>query len=451
MANPDRDTAALYAQHLAALSARFSHALAAANFDRVAIFAGDLQLRARDDSAYPFRVDPYFALWLPVHHAAGSVLCFEPGRKPLLIYRQDDDFWHAPPRDPEGFWPAHFEIVIARSADATSKCLQAWQSGCAAIGEAAVLSGAFERCNDKTLIAQLDYQRACKTPYEVSCMATANRIAAAGHRAAGSAFGDGRSEFELDRIYCAATEQRETELPYSNIVALNEHAAVLHYQHLERRAPRRANSFLIDAGATSQGYAADVTRTWQQGNTAFADLIRAMEGVQQMLCAEVAADTDFVALNERAHALLAGVLVEHGIVKCSADDAYSGGLTRTFLPHGLGHLLGLQVHDVGGWQHSPDGDICEPPESHPFLRLTRKLEPGFALTIEPGLYFIESLLAKLDSKQAAKLNRKLIDSLMAYGGIRIEDNLVVESTHSLNLTRDAFASIETGSAQREPI
>jgi Xaa-Pro dipeptidase len=148
-----------------------------------------------------------------------------------------------------------------------------------------------------------------------------------------------------------------------------------------------------------------------------------------------------VDLNERAHVLLAGVLAEHGIVKCSAEEAYASGLTRAFLPHGLGHLLGLQVHDVGGWQRSPDGAVRRPPDAHPFLRLTRRLEPGFAFTVEPGLYFIDSLLGKLDGSAAKHIDRATVDALRPCGGIRIEDNLVVESTASRNLTREAFASL----------
>jgi len=441
----EHEPAALYADHVRTVAERFQSALGAAGFDRVAVFAGDLLMRPRDDSPYPFRVDPYFAAWLPLHDAPGSVLCFEPGRKPVLLFRQDDDFWHAPPRDPEDYWAGHFQIEIVKSAKDVARALQPWLPGCAAIDATAAPGGAFASCNDKTLLVHLDYQRARKTGYEIACMAAANRIAAAGHRAAAAAFARSASqsvsEFDLDRVYCGATAQRETELPYSSIVALNEHAAILHYQRLDRRAPDKALSFLIDAGASSQGYAADVTRTWQSGSSAFADLISAVDDMQQTLCAEVAPGVDFAALNERAHELLAVVLAEHDLVRCGAEEAHRSGLTRAFLPHGLGHLLGLQVHDVGGWQVASHGELSRPPEAHPFLRLTRKVEPGFAFTIEPGLYFIESLLSKLPAEQAGKLNRKLIDHLRPYGGIRIEDNLVVESTHSLNLTREAFASL----------
>lgn len=441
MSDPDRGLEAHYGAHLDTLARRFETALAAAGFERAVIFAGEALTRHRDDSTYPFRPEPYFAQWLPFLDAPGSVLCFGPGRKPRLIFRQEEDFWHVPPRPPEGEWTEHFDIDIARSDESVAKALAPWRADCGAIGAAA--GAHFDRHDDAKLLSQLDFERARKTDYEILCLARANRIAAAGHAATGAAFAAGISEFELDAVFCTETSQRESDTPYGNIVALNEHAAVLHYQHLDRAAPTVARSFLIDAGAAYHGYAADVTRTWQLGQSRFAALIEAMDALQQALCRDVAPGIDFVDLNEHAHRLLAGVLAEHGIVKCSADRAHALGLTRAFLPHGLGHLLGLQVHDVGGWQQSPSGEERPPPAAHPFLRLTRRLEPGFVLTVEPGLYFIDALLADLEPEARRQLDERVVSELRPCGGIRIEDNLVVESTASRNLTRDAFASLNT--------
>ena len=86
--------------------------------------------------------------------------------------------------------------------------------------------------NDAKVLAHLDYFRATKTPYEIHCMRAAQVMAVRGHQAVAAAFRPGVSEFELHQIYCTAAQQRETELPYSSIVALNEHASTLHYQNL---------------------------------------------------------------------------------------------------------------------------------------------------------------------------------------------------------------------------
>lgn len=450
MTIPEHALTHLYAEHLSVLKQRFSSALEATGFERAVIFAGELRTEPRDDNTYPFRVEPYFAAWLPFVAAPGSAICFEPDVKLKLVYRQDEDFWYLPPDDPDGFWTEHFEIAVTHSGWETAHELRDWRAQTAAIGP---LPGAaelhsrrrddrFAAVNHTGLLARLDYDRARKTPFEVACMSEASLIAARGHRAVALAFDAGVSEFELNQIYCSATGQREPELPYSSVVALNEHAAVLHYQRLDREPPAECRSFLIDAGAQYLGYAADVTRTWQRAANGFGELIEAMNGLQQTLCDEVATGVDFVALNERTHRLLAELLRAHSVIRCSAEEAFDTGLTRVFLPHGLGHLLGLQVHDAGGWQSSPEGATRKPPEEHPFLRLTRELEAGFVFTIEPGLYFIDSLLDKLDGGQRARLNMNEIAALKPYGGIRIEDNLVVESTRSRNLTREAFSAFD---------
>jgi Xaa-Pro dipeptidase len=149
---------------------------------------------------------------------------------------------------------------------------------------------------------------------------------------------------------------------------------------------------------------------------------------------------DFVVLHAFTHRQLAGLLREHRIVSCSVDEGVATGITRSFLPHGLGHLLGLQVHDAGGRLADTAGTKREPPPQDPFLRLTRTLQPGVVVTIEPGLYFIPSLLHALLAKHEDKVNRSVIERLVPFGGIRIEDNVEVTADGHRNLTREAFAA-----------
>jgi len=122
------------------------------------------------------------------------------------------------------------------------------------------------------------------------------------------------------------------------------------------------------------------------------------------------------------------------------DAALERGLTRVFFPHGIGHLLGLQVHDIGGHQTDANGTITPPPANHPFLRLTRPLEAGVVVTIEPGIYFIPMLLNQ--ARQAglhSDLNLALIETLLPLGGVRIEDNVVATAGGAVNLTREVLA------------
>ena len=115
------------------------------------------------------------------------------------------------------------------------------------------------------------------------------------------------------------------------------------------------------------------------------------------------------------------------------------GVTSAFYPHGLGHLLGLQVHDIGGHMGDDAGSVVDPPSGHPYLRLTRMLEPDMVLTIEPGLYVIDMLIDNLDGTPGRDmLNQDKLDWLRPYGGIRIEDNVRVLEDGCENLTRQAF-------------
>lgn len=131
------------------------------------------------------------------------------------------------------------------------------------------------------------------------------------------------------------------------------------------------------------------------------------------------------------------MLSEFGIIYCDADTAVETGIISTFFPHGLGHHLGLQTHDVGGFMADERGTHISTPAPHQFLRTSRVIEANQVFTIEPGLYFIDSLLGDLkQSKHANLVNWALVEEMRPFGGIRIEDNIIVHKTHNENMTRD---------------
>jgi Xaa-Pro dipeptidase len=432
----------LYAAHLDEWQRRFEAAMASTGHDAVVIYAGEEQRVFRDDATYPYVAEPYFRAWAPLGHHPGSAIAFVPGERPRVVCFMDDSFWHEAPALPQGEWIGHFDLRGVTRAGERAASLGRLPGRIATIGPPG--EGWIEAAsvNAPALLAELDFTRARKTPYEVACIEQANAVAARGHRAAQQAFADQQSEFAIDLAYCAATAHHANELPYPSIVALNAHAAVLHYQHRRHEPPGSPSAFLLDAGAQCRGYAADVTRTVAREAPQMQALIDAVDALQTAVCADVRGGVDFVALNAATHERLAVVLQEQGIVRCSADEALARGLTRTFLPHGLGHLLGLQVHDAGGRMIDPTGEQRRPPAEHPMLRLTRVLEPGFVITIEPGLYFIPSLLDSLRAGGDADLvDWATVDSLRRFGGIRIEDNVLVTDTGSRNLTRPALSEV----------
>lgn len=432
-----------YLYHLQTVMQRTDRSLAAAGFDALVIQSGLAPTQFLDDQDYPFKVNPHFKAWVPILDNPRSFLVYRPGSRPRLLFNRPEDFWHKPARLPEGTVCESMDVIPFGDP---AQAAEHW----AGLGRVAFVgpSGSFDAAdptcvNPADLLAHLHYDRAVKTPYELSCMRLANALGAAGHRAALEAFHGGASEFEAHMRYLAACVQREEEMPYNNIVAYNENAAVLHYQHLERHTPPNLRSFLIDAGAQYRGYAADITRTYAAAPGRFADLVAAMDRAQLRLCEEVVAGRDYRDVHITAHRMLGDVMQETGLTTVGGDAALEAGVSSVFFPHGIGHLLGLQVHDVGGVMGNADGSERARPSGHPYLRLTRMLEPGVVVTIEPGIYFIDSLLksARADAGRAALIDWDVVEELHPYGGVRIEDNVVTTTGRPENMTRDAFAAL----------
>jgi len=443
MSTPAPSAASLYADHLATLQARTATALERAGLEHLVIPSGTLHYQVFDDRDYPYAVNPQFKAWLPLTRNPGSWLIVTPGSRPKLVYLQPRDYWHVVPEAPSGDWVEHFDIVVIRKPEDAQQHLPKNAARCAILGEAQSALGhygAYKPNNPQAVVDHLDYHRAFKTPYELSILREASRRAVRAHAAAERAFRAGASEFGIHLAYCQAAGQDANELPYGNIVALNEHAAVLHYTELGRLPPDPVRSFLIDAGASHAGYAADITRTYAADTgSEFQAMIDAVDTAQQAMVAQVRSGADYKQMHLDAHLALAGVLREFGLIKVSPEAALATGVSAAFFPHGLGHGIGLQVHDVAGFAASETGGVIAKPDGHPFLRLTRVLEPGMVVTIEPGVYVVDMLLEDLKAAgHGDSVDWDRVEAFRPYGGIRIEDDVVCTDDAPENLTRDAW-------------
>ncbi|HUG98590.1 MAG TPA: Xaa-Pro dipeptidase, partial [Gammaproteobacteria bacterium] len=435
----------LYPAHQAELVARYESVLANSPYEAVAVYSGAPRYRFRDDQTWPFRVGAFYQQWVPCDDHAACVLLFRAGRTPLLVLHLPRDYWHSVPAQPSGAWTAHFDIEIVDDVAAVRGALPEDLSGCALVGEpdAAVSDWGCAAVNPAGIVTQLEFARLYKTAYEVECVAAANRCSARGHRAACEAFLGGAGEFEIHLAYLEATAHSEAELPYANIIALNEHGATLHYGRFDRVAPANPRSFLIDAGARCNGYAADVTRTWPAApGGEFAALVQALDRAQQALVEGLRIGQSYVDVHEDAQLAVAVILEDFGIVGIAPEDMVTSGVSNVFLPHGVGHHLGLQVHDTGGKLAGPDGSVLPQPEAWPFLRNLRPVEQGNVFTIEPGIYFIDSLLQHLRGTPLGRhVNWDAVERLSPCGGVRIEDNIWMGPGGARNLSREAFDSL----------
>ncbi|MGI9236876.1 MAG: Xaa-Pro dipeptidase, partial [Woeseiaceae bacterium] len=419
---------ALYDSHLEIVMARHDHALEKAGASHAVIYSGNPRVAFLDDNNYPFRANPHFVSWAPLTSLPYSYIVYTPGKKPVLVYFQPKDYWHVVPGAPDGYWTDHFDVRVVHSIDEIDAQLPQQRHKCIIIGEFDDDALAFniERVNPASAVNILHFSRGSKTDYELAAMRLSSQRGVLGHRAAEVAFREGLSEFDIHRAYCEAVSHMDSELPYDNIVALNTHGAVLHYTDLDRAAPEVTRSFLIDAGAQVHGYASDITRTYSADDKHFQGLIDRMDVMQRDLVERVQVGVDYRELHVDTHTMLAEILVEVELATGDPTTLLETGVTSAFFPHGLGHLLGVQVHDVGGFMEDESGVSIDPPSGHPFLRLTRILEENMVLTIEPGLYVIDMLLEELRGTPAeSHVNWNTVDWLRPYGGIRIEDNVRV--------------------------
>ena len=440
--------AAGYTQHLAELGQQWQRALVEEGFDAAVVPAGQAEKYFQDDQVPPFHPNPHLARWLPTDDSENSVLLVRPGETPRLYFLEVDDYWHLPARVPD--WASEsFDVVRPADADGLRDTLAkdiAKLGRCALVGPAPALdlNLPLDHINPEALTNKLMFSRAVKTPFEIARLVEATDIAVRGHLAAKDAFYGGGSEFDIHMAYLRASSQLESKLPYASIIALNEHAGLLHYQHYDRVRPTPARSFLIDAGARSYNYHSDITRTYSATpGDDFDALIDALDEHQQALVAAARAGSSYIDLQERLHLAVADVLVRFDFIRCSAESAFELEITDSFVPHGLGHLIGLQTHDVGGRLSAGDGETVLPPKRFPTLRYTRSIEAGHVITVEPGLYFIPMLLDALaDSDAGAEVNWPKVNAFRPWGGIRIEDDILVGENSTENLTRTGFAKYD---------
>ena len=281
----------------------------------------------------------------------------------------------------------------------------------------------------------LDSMRACKTEPELALMRRASAVSAEAHRKVMAETRPGMKEYELQAVFDGeCLRQGLKHLAYPSIVAAGANAAVLHYRRNDSTL-KKGDLLLIDAGAEDRGYAADITRTYPVAGRFTRrqrDVYQIVLETQKSCIGRARPGVNSADLHVHSMRLIAEGLKSLGLLKGDVDGLVEGGAVRLFYPHGLTHMLGLDVHDVTGGKRR----VLPNPTKIP-LRFVAKLEPGFVITMEPGVYFIGALLndPKLRRKHRSSVNFAKAETFLDFGGVRIEDDVVVrESGAPLNLT-----------------
>ncbi len=288
----------------------------------------------------------------------------------------------------------------------------------------------------ETLTDVITYCRSIKTDDELEKMRRSAEINNGAHLEIMKTIKPGMNEYETKAIFDYFQKKNGLLQPaYSGIHAAGVNSAILHYTD-NNEAINDGDLYLIDAGYEFEGYASDVTRTYPVNGRFTGDHAAIYQVVLDTMNKTIEMVKPGVSMEElhmAACRIILHGLKEIGIVKGDVDVMMEKNIFALFFPHGLGHFLGLDTHDVGGY---PKGVERIDRPGIRFLRVRRELQPGMVITIEPGIYFIPALLkpAILNAEQAAFLNIDKIESLYKFGGIRIEDNLIITENGYENLT-----------------
>lgn len=427
----------LFSEHIKVLQNSLSAILEEKKLDGLIIYSGSSNFYFADDQEVPFRPNPHFNHWCP-ERSPQRLLVLRPEQRPHLIRYAPQDFWYEQQSVDGAFWFDEFQITEVQDKKDLWKHVGQVEHHCFSGTASGEVREKGLSINPKEILSILDWNRGIKTQYEIQNIVEANKIAAQGHKAAREAFVGGGSELNIHHQYLSEVACMEHELPYPTIVGIDRKSAVLHYQF--KRQNTDGGVMLIDAGVHCNGYASDITRTYakKQVHKVFQHIIEGMEQLQQDLCSLVKSGVSYLTLHGKCHEGIAALLLDLELLSgLSVDQAIDKGLTRLFFPHGLGHMLGLQVHDVSGLQKNAQGDPCDRDTRYKTLRAARDLRENEVITIEPGFYFIPVLLdPERAGSHSKNFNWPLIDALIPWGGVRIEDNIQVKEGHSRNITRE---------------
>ncbi len=300
----------------------------------------------------------------------------------------------------------------------------------------------FDAARSEELREALLHVRRPKDAVELERMRRAAAATAAGYAAIEPLIRAGASEREIQiELEAAFFRNGGDRTAYGTIVAAGSNSAVLHFTPTGRRL-REGEVLLIDAGAEIGRYASDVTRTWRtetgSGKPAtdegfYRELYQVVLGLLERGVGRCTVGAEWRDVHLAACHEVAEGLVALGLLRGSASDLVERDVHALFFPHGLGHMVGLGVRDAGGYLK---GRVRSDRPGLRNLRTDLPLEAGYAITVEPGIYFIPALLRDPARRERYRdaVNWDRVDGLMEFGGIRLEDNVHVTKDGPENLT-----------------
>ncbi|MBD3413793.1 MAG: M24 family metallopeptidase [Candidatus Aminicenantes bacterium] len=287
-------------------------------------------------------------------------------------------------------------------------------------------------CISKSLIKAVVDLRSKKSKPEVEQIEEALKITYQMHTTAMKMAIPGKYEREIAGAIEGIALSYGANISFPIILTVN--GQILH-NHYHGNKLRQGQLMVNDSGAESvMHYAADITRTIPVGGKftskqgeIYEIVLNAQEtAIQASIPGRKNKDVHIKAVK-----VIASGLKELGIMKGDVDEAVKAGAHALFMPHGLGHMMGLDVHDMEGLGEDHVGYDKKTERSDQFglayLRMAKELKPGYVLTVEPGIYFIPALIDKWfkENKLTEYIDYQKLDQYRDFGGIRIEDDILI--------------------------
>ncbi len=377
------------------------------------------------DQCFPYNPHPEYR-WLTEGNRPGSILAYDPAEgwthfTPAVT--EAERVWDGVTKEPEGPYLDALDPWLATRKDRPTVWL-------------GVPNGESDKALTDRAREMLSYVRRPKDAGEIKLMERAAVATAAGHRKAVEAIRPGFTERQIQiEMEAEMFRAGATATGYASIVGTGTNSAVFHFTPGDRQVGF-SDVVLIDAGAAVDGYVIDVTRTYSATGRFTAEQQGVYDVVLNVLNQSIARcrpGIEWLEIHHLAALDLATGLVDLGIMKGLPETLVENEAIALFLPHGIGHMVGLGVRDSGGAEPGRAGDQKA---AGVRVRCDLPLRTGYVMTVEPGCYFIPAILndPARREKFAEFVDWDKAVALTALGGIRLEDNILITDDEPRNLT-----------------
>jgi len=428
----------------------------------VVLEGGDSKTRYSSDTEIVFRQESYFQWMFGVKEPdCFGALDVDSGKSMLFIPRLPEEYvvWMGKiyPREhfkelyevDEVYYTDEIGKVLGSKSPTQLLTLRGLNSDSGLMTKEAAFDGISNfKVNNTLLHPEITECRVIKTPEELRVLRYVNRVSSEAHKEVMKRIRPGMKEYQLESMFCHYVYGRGgcRNVSYTCIAASGNNAATLHYGHAGAPNDKTINDgdmCLFDMGGEYFCYASDITCSFPV-NGKFTEqqkmIYEAVLKSSRAVMAAVKPGVSWVDMHLLSDRVNLEELKRHGLLQGDIDEMMEARVGALFMPHGLGHFMGLDVHDVGGYLPGSKRSTKPGLKS---LRTNRVLEAGMVLTIEPGIYFIDAVLEKAmnDPAYSSFLVREKIEQFRGFGGVRIEDDIII-TEDGMELMTDVPRTVE---------